>query len=83
MRIFGVIPLYQVTKRHLNNNQTAKNDEKKKIRMYCFVLINSVLLNLLCVWILVFSPVSSACTEHGGSLASPVWHVGLVLLWAA
>ena len=29
MRIFGVIPLYQATKQHLNNSQTVKNDEKR------------------------------------------------------
>ena len=28
MRIFVVIPLYQSTKRHLNNSYTVKNDEK-------------------------------------------------------
>ena len=49
MEIFGVIPFYQATKRDLNNSETMKNVLKRitpKIRL-CFVLISSVLLNLL------------------------------------
>ena len=43
-----------------------------KIRMLCFVLINSVLLNLLCVWILVQNASSHSCFTSMYSVLSRV-----------
>ena len=51
-------PLYQATKWHLNKplngGKTLKRETESftpKICMLGFVLINSIILNLLCVWI--------------------------------
>ena len=43
-----------------------------KIRMLCFVLINSVLFNLLCVWILFYNASSRSCFR------SIAWNVDLI-----
>ena len=43
MQIFGETPLYQATKRHLNNSSTVKNDEKMRWlnRLSVFVLFST------------------------------------------